>query len=156
MTNIQWESAGKFEDIRYEKAEGIAKITINRPEVRNAFRPLTVIEMQRALDDAREDQETGVIILTGEGPTPSARAGIRRYEETPDTSKIPTRPVAPREESLSGASTSRTCTYRSGVAPNLSLRWWQDTPSAVATSCTWCATSPSLLITRSSGRSAQR
>src|SRR5215212_3108382 len=68
MTAIEWESAGKFEDIRYEKAEGIAKITINRPEVRNAFRPLTVIEMQRALDDAREDHGTGVIILTGEGP----------------------------------------------------------------------------------------
>ncbi|HVD44455.1 MAG TPA: 1,4-dihydroxy-2-naphthoyl-CoA synthase, partial [Rubrobacter sp.] len=46
MANIQWESVGEFEDIRYEKAEGIAKITINRPEVRNAFRPLTVIEMQ--------------------------------------------------------------------------------------------------------------
>src|SRR5215212_6735969 len=67
MTTIEWESAGVFEDIRYEKAEGIAKITINRPEVRNAFRPLTVIEMQKALEDAREDHETGVIILTGEG-----------------------------------------------------------------------------------------
>src|ERR671939_1369501 len=68
MTNITWEPAGEFEDIKYEKAEGIAKITINRPEVRNAFRPLTVIEMQRALEDAREDHEVGVIILTGEGP----------------------------------------------------------------------------------------
>src|SRR5215207_3834904 len=50
MTTIEWESAGEFEDIRYEKAEGIAKITINRPEVRNAFRPLTVMEMQRAIE----------------------------------------------------------------------------------------------------------
>jgi naphthoate synthase len=90
MTNIQWESAGKFEDIRYEKAEGIAKITINRPEVRNAFRPLTVIEMQRALDDAREDHETGVIILTGEGPDAFCSGGDQKvrgdagYLEDPD------------------------------------------------------------------------
>ncbi len=65
---LQWKSARSFEDIRYEKAEGIAKITINRPEVRNAFRPLTVREMIAALDDARDDHEIGVIILTGEGP----------------------------------------------------------------------------------------
>src|ERR687892_1287448 len=90
MTNIEWESAGKFEDIRYEKAEGIAKITINRPEVRNAFRPLTVIEMQRALDDAREDHETGVIILTGEGPDAFCSGGDQKvrgdagYLEDPD------------------------------------------------------------------------
>ena len=59
--------AGTFEDIRYEKAEGIAKITINRPERRNAFRPLTVEEMRRALQEARDDSSIGVIILTGEG-----------------------------------------------------------------------------------------
>lgn len=63
-----WKIARPFTDIRYEKAEGIAKITINRPEVRNAFRPLTVREMQSALDDARDDSGIGVIILTGEGP----------------------------------------------------------------------------------------
>lgn len=62
-----WKSAGTFEDIRYEKAEGIAKITINRPERRNAFRPLTVDEMRRALQDARDDAAVGVVILTGEG-----------------------------------------------------------------------------------------
>ena len=67
MAPIQWISAGDFTDIRYHKAEGIAKITINRPEVRNAFRPLTVDEMARALNDARFDPEIGVIILTGEG-----------------------------------------------------------------------------------------
>lgn len=67
MATIDWQSAAEFTDIRYEKAEGIAKITINRPEVRNAFRPLTVKEMSRALADAREDQAVGVIILTGEG-----------------------------------------------------------------------------------------
>lgn len=67
MTQPTWISAGDFEDIRYEKAEGIAKVTINRPQVRNAFRPLTVNEMIQAFDDAREDQTIGVIILTGEG-----------------------------------------------------------------------------------------
>src|ERR687889_619776 len=90
MTNLQWESAGEFEDIRYEKAKEIAKITINRPEVRNAFRPLTVIEMQRALEDAREDLETGVIILTGEGPDAFCSGGDQKvrgdagYLEDPD------------------------------------------------------------------------
>ena len=78
MTDITWEQAGAFEDIRYEKAEGIAKITINRPEVRNAFRPLTVIEMQKALEDAREDLETGVIILTGEGPEAFCSGGDQK------------------------------------------------------------------------------
>jgi naphthoate synthase len=67
---LEWAPApGEFEDIRYERSgDGIAKITIARPEVRNAFRPQTLIEISRALEDAREDQETGVIVLTGEGP----------------------------------------------------------------------------------------
>ena len=64
---IQWQPAGTFQDIIYEKAEGIAKITINRPEVRNAFRPRTVEEMIDAFADAREDQQIGVVILTGAG-----------------------------------------------------------------------------------------
>jgi naphthoate synthase len=72
MTPIRWTEAGDFRDIRYHKgadgADGIAKITINRPEKRNAFRPLTVEEMIRALDDARHDPAIGVVILTGEGP----------------------------------------------------------------------------------------
>ena len=78
MTNIVWVQAGEFEDIKYEKAEGMAKITINRPEVRNAFRPLTVMEMQKALEDAREDSETGVIILTGEGPDAFCSGGDQK------------------------------------------------------------------------------
>lgn len=65
---IEWKQTGNYRDIIYEKAEGIAKITINRPEVRNAFRPDTVIEMYNAFVDAREDQEIGVILLTGKGP----------------------------------------------------------------------------------------
>lgn len=67
MKKINWIEAGKFTDIKFHKTEGIAKITINRPRVRNAFRPLTVDEMCRALDDARKDERVGVIILTGEG-----------------------------------------------------------------------------------------
>lgn len=67
MKKINWIEAGKFTDIKFHKTEGIAKITINRPRVRNAFRPLTVDEMCRALDDARKDEQIGVIILTGEG-----------------------------------------------------------------------------------------
>jgi naphthoate synthase len=59
---------GSYEDIRYELADGIAKITIARPEVRNAFRPETLIEVSEALERAREDTEVGVIVLTGEGP----------------------------------------------------------------------------------------
>ncbi len=64
----EWRSAGEYEDIRFETAEGIAKITINRPEVRNAFRPETLIEISDALERAREDTDVGVIVLTGEGP----------------------------------------------------------------------------------------
>jgi naphthoate synthase len=95
-----------FEDIRYERSggseRGIAKITIARPEVRNAFRPRTVVEMSRAFEAAREDPEVGVVVLTGEGPDafcsggdqrvrgdsgyladdPAGRAGIGRFHVT--------------------------------------------------------------------------
>ncbi|HWG09245.1 MAG TPA: 1,4-dihydroxy-2-naphthoyl-CoA synthase [Solirubrobacteraceae bacterium] len=71
-----------FADIRYEKSagedEGIAKITIARPEVRNAFRPRTIVEISRALEDAREDTEIGVIVLTGEGPEAFCSGGDQR------------------------------------------------------------------------------
>ena len=63
-----WKTAKKFEDILYVKSAGMAKITINRPEKRNAFRPQTVDEMHAALLDAREDQSIGVVFLTGAGP----------------------------------------------------------------------------------------
>src|SRR5207253_9346421 len=63
-----WQNDHDFTDIKYERtSDGIAKITINRPEVRNAFRPLTVSELKEAFDMARDDAEIGVIILTGEG-----------------------------------------------------------------------------------------
>jgi naphthoate synthase len=62
-----WRAAGEYADIRYETGDGVAKVTIARPEVRNAFRPLTVKELIRAFDVARDDPEVGVIVLTGEG-----------------------------------------------------------------------------------------
>jgi naphthoate synthase len=65
---IQWQSVKPYEDILYVKADGIAKITINRPQKRNAFRPKTVFELYDAFCDAREDAQVGVILLTGAGP----------------------------------------------------------------------------------------
>ncbi len=65
---MNWQKVKDFEDIIYEKADGIAKVTINRPEKRNAFRPETVSEMIEAFTDAREDIEIGVVFLTGVGP----------------------------------------------------------------------------------------
>jgi naphthoate synthase len=85
--SITWAAAaapagGQYTDIRYEKSmgpdQGIAKITIARPEVRNAFRPRTIIEISQALEDAREDTEIGVIILTGEGTDAFCSGGDQR------------------------------------------------------------------------------
>jgi naphthoate synthase len=64
---IEWQTAGEYEDILYEKADGIAKITINRPERRNAFRPPTLAELRDAFTKARDDLEVGSIIFTGAG-----------------------------------------------------------------------------------------
>ncbi|HUD01186.1 MAG TPA: enoyl-CoA hydratase-related protein, partial [Rhabdochlamydiaceae bacterium] len=66
-TEIEWTACGTYTDIKYEKYNGVAKITINRPHVRNAFRPLTVDEMMQTFTDARYDSEIGAIIITGEG-----------------------------------------------------------------------------------------
>ncbi|WP_019500062.1 1,4-dihydroxy-2-naphthoyl-CoA synthase [Pseudanabaena sp. PCC 6802] len=63
-----WQLVAGFEDILYHKADGMAKVTINRPHVRNAFRPQTISEMIRAFTDAREDTDIGVVLLTGAGP----------------------------------------------------------------------------------------
>jgi naphthoate synthase len=74
-----WASAGDYSDIRYElSGDGIAKITIDRPEVRNAFRPQTLIEMSHALEQAREATDVGVIVLTGEGPHAFCSGGDQR------------------------------------------------------------------------------
>jgi naphthoate synthase len=78
MAVVDWKEFGSYTDIKYHKADGIAKITINRPEVRNAFRPLTVTEMRHALNDARDDHTIGVIILTGEGPEAFCSGGDQR------------------------------------------------------------------------------
>ena len=75
---MDWKQQGEWTDIRYETAEGIAKITIDRPEVRNAFRPLTVRELIQAFDLARDDPEIGVIVLTGEGPDAFCSGGDQR------------------------------------------------------------------------------
>ena len=75
---LDWQSAGEYTDIRYETAEGIAKITIDRPEVRNAFRPETVRELAHAFERARNDNAVGVIILTGEGPLAFCSGGDQR------------------------------------------------------------------------------
>ncbi|MFS8815155.1 1,4-dihydroxy-2-naphthoyl-CoA synthase [Synechococcus sp. R60.4] len=66
--DTMWQTAKLYEDILYEKTDGIAKITINRPHKRNAFRPKTVAEMIDAFVDAREDPKIGVVLLTGAGP----------------------------------------------------------------------------------------
>jgi naphthoate synthase len=76
---VTWRPAGEYEDIRYElSGDGIAKITIDRPEVRNAFRPQTVVELSTAFERAREDPDVGVIILTGEGPLAFCSGGDQR------------------------------------------------------------------------------
>src|SRR5436309_1722898 len=76
----QWKPAGDHEygDIRFEVSEGTAKITICRPEVRNAFRPQTLFELQHAFNEARDDPEIGVIILTGEGDEAFCSGGDQR------------------------------------------------------------------------------
>ncbi len=86
MSTTTWIAAGEYEDIRYEKSAEIesdptpriAKITIDRPEVRNAFRPQTIVEISQALEDAREDTDVGVIVLTGEGPDAFCSGGDQR------------------------------------------------------------------------------
>ena len=75
---MEWIASGEYSDVRYETAEGIAKITMARPEVRNAFRPLTVRELSRAFDVARDDPAVGVVILTGEGTEAFSSGGDQK------------------------------------------------------------------------------
>jgi naphthoate synthase len=80
---VDWQASGPadgqdYSDIRYETAEGIAKVTINRPEVRNAFRPTTLFELSHAFNVARDDPGIGVIILTGEGDKAFCSGGDQR------------------------------------------------------------------------------
>ncbi len=76
--SVVWQECGSYSDIRFHQWNGIAKITINRPQVRNAFRPLTVEEMMHALNEARNNQKIGVIILTGEGKEAFCSGGDQR------------------------------------------------------------------------------
>ncbi len=75
---ISWTPSGEYTDIRYETTDGIAKLTINRPDVRNAFRPQTLFELQDGFDRARDDPDIGVIILTGEGEEAFCSGGDQR------------------------------------------------------------------------------
>ena len=75
---VEWQASGAYEDIRYETADGIAKVTIARPEVRNAFRPKTLFELSEAFDRARDDPFIGVVVLTGEGPDAFCSGGDQR------------------------------------------------------------------------------
>lgn len=67
---MNWKTVNEFEDITFKKSNGVARIAINRPEIRNAFRPKTLFELQDAFLDVREDSSIGVVLLTGEGPSP--------------------------------------------------------------------------------------
>ncbi|HKV87617.1 MAG TPA: 1,4-dihydroxy-2-naphthoyl-CoA synthase [Candidatus Dormibacteraeota bacterium] len=75
---MSWVRSGDYEDILYDTAEGIARITINRPEVRNAFRPTTVFELSKAFEAARDDPSVGVVILTGAGTEAFCSGGDQR------------------------------------------------------------------------------
>ena len=130
---VDWHLAGDYEDILYETTDdGIAKITINRPEVHNAFRPQTIIEIVRGAEVAREDESVGVIILTGEGDRAFCSGGDQRVrgDTRLQDRRGRDRPV-PRH---------RPARRRCGAAPSRSWRWSPAGRSAAATSCTWCAT----------------
>ena len=126
-----WQAQGEYEDIRYETADGIAKITIARPEVRNAFRPQTLVEVDRALQLARNDGSVGVIVLTGEGPLAFCSGGDQSVRG--DTGYIAEGEEVGRFHVTDLQVAIRRC-------PSRWWPWWPATPSAAATCCTWCAT----------------
>ncbi len=125
---VEWHDCSEgYTDIRYHKStDGIAKITINRPQVRNAFRPLTVKEMIQALADARYDDNIGVIVLTGEGEKAFCAAATRKSAAT--TAAIRTTPAFI-------ILTCSTSSVRSAPVQNRWSRWWPATLSAAVTCC---------------------
>jgi naphthoate synthase len=130
-----WTSAADYEDIRYELADdpsGIAKITIDRPEVRNAFRPQTIIEISDALERAREDTSVGVIVLTGEGPLAFCSGGDQRVRGDTGYLTDPGEGVG-RFHVTDLHVQIRRC-------PSPSWRWSRAMRSGAGTSCTCCAT----------------
>ena len=77
MSKIQWKTVKEYEDITYKKSNGVARIAFNRPDIRNAFRPKTTLELYQALYDANEDTSIGVVLLSAEGP--SSKDGIYSF-----------------------------------------------------------------------------
>ena len=77
MAQVEWKTAIEFEDITYKKANGVARIAFNRPNVRNAFRPKTTSELYRAFYDVQEDPSIGVVLLSAEGP--STKDGVYSF-----------------------------------------------------------------------------
>ena len=110
---LNWQVSGQYTDILYHKMGGIAKITINRPRIHNAFRPLTVQEMLHALEDARNDHEIGVIILTGAGEKPFVLVVINQSEAMQDIQMM----------KVSIASMFSISKERCGVVQNPLLLW---------------------------------
>jgi naphthoate synthase len=93
--SVTWTSAGEYEDIKYQlSGDGIAKITINRPEVRNAFRPQTIIELSSAFERAREDSGVGVIVFTGAGDLAFCSGGDQRVRGDTGYLTEPGKPAA--------------------------------------------------------------
>jgi naphthoate synthase len=91
----EWHASRDYQDIRYETTDdGIAKITIDRPEVHNAFRPQTLIEVSAALVEAREDESVGVIVLTGAGEKAFCSGGDQRVRGDSGSRRTPAPPAA--------------------------------------------------------------
>jgi 1,4-dihydroxy-2-naphthoyl-CoA synthase len=101
-----WDQRGSFQDIRYGVAEGIAKLTICRPERRNAFRPQTLFELTDAFTMARDDPDVGTIILCGEGPDAFCSGGDQKSAVTTATSVTTRSPSAASDASTSSISRS--------------------------------------------------
>ena len=126
---------GDYKDIRLDVAEGIAKITICRPEVRNAFRPQTLFELSTRSSEARDDPEVGVVVLTGEGPDAFCSGGDQRIRG--DDGYIGEDEVGRRGI---GRLNVLDLQIQIGGCPSRSWPWWPGTRSAGATCSTWSAT----------------
>lgn len=126
---IKWQDASQeYQDILYHTAEeGIARITINRPEVRNAFRPQTVSEMIHALGRARHDSAIGAILLTGAGEQAFCSGGDQRIRGDYGGYRDGRAPIT---------STCWISSVTFAPAPSRSSPWWRATPLAVAMCCT--------------------
>ena len=131
-----WERRSQgYRDIHYDVAEGLVKLTIARPEVRNAFRPQTLFELADGFNRARDDPSVGAVILTGEGPDAFCSGGDQRIRG--DDGYLVMTPWLTR---ASAVSTSSTCRYRSAAFPSRWWPWWPAMPSGAATCCTSSAT----------------